>query len=149
MPKRAARDPGGTSLAELGLVPAADRGAHNVNEDATAPTPGQPCEITDDEMPLGNIPQLDGEDSDDLSDISDDYEGYELLDLSEHNSSDILRMKFKGCYKVHQKKITELDGFKPCERNLVDYNHKCDPSALNLVTFIFTDIHTKKGYTYS
>jgi hypothetical protein len=123
------RTPG--ALAELGPVPAADRGEHSVNEDATAPTPGQPCEMTDDEMPLGNIPQLDGEDSDDLSDISDDYEGYELLDLSEHNSSDILSIKLRGCYKMHYKKITELDGLKSCESRLVVKTHKCDICAHN------------------
>ena len=75
------RPPGGTSLTELGPAPTVDGGEHNVNEDATAPTPGQPCELTDDEMPNGNIPQLDGEDGEALCDDLDDEDSAVIVDF--------------------------------------------------------------------
>ena len=123
------RTPGGTSLTELGPAPAADRGEHSVNEDATAPTPGQPCEITDDEMPNGNIPQLDGEDDEDLSDI--------LFDLSQYDSNDMICFRFRGNYKykMHTMKINELKGLKYCEGEVKGLDHKCAFCAHNKPIF--------------
>ena len=140
------RTPGGTSLTELGPAPAADRGEHNVNEDATAPTPGQPCEMPDDEMPNGNIPQLDGED-DDLSDI---------IDLSKHAYNAMIDLSFQGSYKVHSMKIYELKGLKSCEGEVKGLDHKCNICAQNRpifkpipgteMNFYVTDMHDGLRY---
>ena len=141
------RPPGGTSLTELGPAPTVDGGEHNVNEDATAPTPGQPCELTDDEMPNGNIPQLDGEDTTDLEDI---------IDLSKHAYNAMINLRFRNSYKVHTMKIYELKGLKSCEGEVKGLDHKCNICAQNKpifkpipgteMNFYVTDMHDGLQY---